>query len=189
MSAPEGLAPPPSQSSATDEPWEGAIDANPAGPQSSPSVRLALRGRATLQSQPVSVRASTTALEPSRLLDSIGSTGLDVTKWSTGSSVVLSMTGEVDIATIPTSMRPERGRVTSGMSPSTNARSKPDTSAPREGGQCRAQTTGPGGETSPRSRPSGYRYRYRYRAQVIEPARVPEPTAPTGQEASSCYRT
>lgn len=61
-------------------------------------MRLALRGTQPYNLNP-RVRAGTTALVSSGLLGSVGSTGLDVTQWTRGSWVVLSIAGVVDIAT------------------------------------------------------------------------------------------
>ncbi|MHB1553809.1 MAG: STAS domain-containing protein [Acidimicrobiales bacterium] len=52
-----------------------------------------------LRLRPGTVVGALTAAEPQSLLAGIGSPSLGLTEWTMGSSVVVSVTGEVDIAT------------------------------------------------------------------------------------------
>ncbi|MHB8247124.1 MAG: STAS domain-containing protein [Acidimicrobiales bacterium] len=99
MPGPSDLAPAPNRASATDEPWAGVGDTTMAGPLPDASVYPPPWGRAALPPRPATARAGTMALGSSSLLGGVGLAGLDVTEWTMGSSVVLSIAGEVDIAT------------------------------------------------------------------------------------------
>lgn len=99
MPGPSDLAPAPNRASATDEPWAGIGDTTIAGPLPDAGVYPPPWGRAALPPRPATARAGTTALGSPSLLGGVGLAGLDVTEWTMGSSVVLSIAGEVDIAT------------------------------------------------------------------------------------------
>lgn len=99
MPEPSDLAPPPNRAAATDEPWAGVGDVTLASLLPDASVYPPPWGCAALPPRPATTRAGTTALEPSSLLGGVGLAGLDVTEWTMSSSVILSIAGEVDIAT------------------------------------------------------------------------------------------
>lgn len=72
------------------------------GPDASESLAsaLPLRASPTQKRRSRTVLAGLTATEPSSSRVGIGAPTLGLTEWTTGSSVVVSVTGEVDIATV-----------------------------------------------------------------------------------------